>query len=606
VRKRQRVERARKAVAARWAKARAAKTAAAVAVPKTPVGQRIHDAALELSRNRPGAGNRENIFGPAQFPPQAMPPKDSRMAQDSAQLPTWAWNALSSSGFFAEGQTFLGFPYLAELAQRPEYRRMVEQLAFHMTRRWIKIKSAGGEDKGKAPEQEPKPGVPPPDAAAKLNGGAQDEFPPPKPAAKPNGNGAAPPEAEVKLSAAGTPLVDPLTTQADAEVDAKAEKIKELEDEFERLKVRQHFKEIVEHDGFFGRGHIYIDLGSTEDPDELATSITLPDGSVSPVKVQKGSLKGLKTVEPIWAYPMTYDAIDPLKPGWYRPDHWYVMRRQVHRSRLLTFVSREVPDMLKPAYAFGGVPLTQMAKPYVDNWIRTRQSVSDLINSFSQFVLSTDLLPQLASAEGTSQLFKRLDTFNNTRSNRGVMAVDKEREELDNVSAPLGSLDALQTQAQEQMAFVSAIPIMFLLGDSPTGLNASSEGVIRAFYDWVHANQEFQLQPKLDVIFELAQINLWGEIDEDLTYEFVPLWQATEKEKSEMLKGEADRDSVYLSDGVLHADEIRSKLANDPDSGYDLDLSREIPEPPAPELPPGFGGEPGATGEEQPGKPVVQ
>ncbi|MGF6605041.1 hypothetical protein P3T23_009802, partial [Paraburkholderia sp. GAS448] len=47
--------------------------------------------------------------------------------------------------------------------------------------------------------------------------------------------------------------------------------------------------------------------------------------------------------------------------------------------------------MLKPAYAFGCLSLSQIAKPYVDNWLRTRQSVSDLLHSFSTMVLKTNL-----------------------------------------------------------------------------------------------------------------------------------------------------------------------------------------------------------------------
>jgi uncharacterized protein len=67
------------------------------------------------------------------------------------------------------------------------------------------------------------------------------------------------------------------------------------------------------------------------------------------------------------------------------------MSKQIHASRLLKIIPHPVSDLLKPAYSFGGVPLIQMAKPYVENWLRTRQSVSDLIQSFTQWVLATNL-----------------------------------------------------------------------------------------------------------------------------------------------------------------------------------------------------------------------
>ena len=40
------------------------------------------------------------------------------------------------------------------------------------------------------------------------------------------------------------------------------------------------------------------------------------------------------------------------------------MGRQVHTSRILTFIGRPVPDLLKPAYSFGGLSLVQLG--YVD------------------------------------------------------------------------------------------------------------------------------------------------------------------------------------------------------------------------------------------------
>ncbi|WP_198327721.1 hypothetical protein [Mesorhizobium sp. WSM1497] len=36
---------------------------------------------------------------------------------------------------------------------------------------------------------------------------------------------------------------------------------------------------------------------------------------------------------------------------------------------------------MKPTYSFGGLSLSQMVKPYVDNWLETRQSVNDIISA---------------------------------------------------------------------------------------------------------------------------------------------------------------------------------------------------------------------------------
>ena len=173
----------------------------------------------------------------------------------------------------------------------------------------------------------------------------------------------------------------------------KADKIKQIEAEFKRINAREVFKQALEKDGFFGRAQIFIDCGDESDQEELKTPL-----SQSSNKITKGKLQRLQVVEPIWTYPDRYNTTNPLKDDFYRPQSWFVMGKQVHASRLLTIVSRPVPDMLKPAYIFGGLSLSQLAKPYVDNWLRTRQSVSDLLAAFNVFVLKTDMASTLSGS----------------------------------------------------------------------------------------------------------------------------------------------------------------------------------------------------------------
>ena len=345
----------------------------------------------------------------------------------------------------------------------------------------------------------------------------------------------------------------------------KAERVKKIEAAFKRFRVMDLMRKVAEQDGFFGKGHLYIDLGDVT-RDEQAVSIGNGSDGASRTKVQIGSLRGFRTVEPVWVAPDARNFSDPLASNWYRPTAWYVQGRQVHASRLLTFVGREVPDLLKPAYLYGGLSLTQMARPYVDNWLRTRQSVSDLISAFSVMVLAT----QMGNNQGAvgEDFFNRVELFNLTRDNRGVWVVNKDTEDMKNVSAPLGTLDALQAQAQEHMASVSGIPLVKLLGIQPAGLNASSEGEIRVFYDWVHAYQEALFRQNLTTILGLVQLNLDGVVDPDIDFAFEPLWSLSDKERAEVEKLEAETDQIRIDSGVIAPTESRKRLADDADSPY--------------------------------------
>jgi phage-related protein (TIGR01555 family) len=464
---------------------------------------------------------------PDLFPPPAVPKaKGMRLAMDDAT--NWASNAWAASGAVLgaaqEGLMFLGYPYLSELAQRPEYRTFAETIATEATRKWIKLKGSKAEEeaeeKGATPEQ------------------AQDEQ---------------------------------------AEADDKNDKIKDLEGYLNQLQVRDHYAKIALHDGLFGRSHLYYDFGTDLGDDELKTPIGNGRDELTKAKVTTGSLKRLSVIEPVWTYPTTYNASNPLAPDWYNPQVWYVLGREIHASRIPRFVSREVPDILKPAYSFGGLSLTQLAKPYVDIWLTTRASVGQLIHAFSVMVLMTDLESILQPGVATS-LLARVNLFNALRDNQGTFVLNKETEEFKNVSAPLSGLHELQAQAQEHMMSVARIPAVKFTGMQPQGLNASSEGEIRAFYDTIEAFQNAFFRPKLNTTLDFAMISLWGARDEEIVYDFEPLWALSEKEKGELRKADAETDQIRIDTGVVSSEEVRAKVAADPDSGFDNLDPNDVPD----------------------------
>lgn len=348
------------------------------------------------------------------------------------------------------------------------------------------------------------------------------------------------------------------TSKQDDDTDS-ADKIKAIEAEFKRLGVRQAVQKAAEHDCLFGRGQLFVGVRGAERNLPLI---------LSPATVPQGSLESVVPVEAVWTTPAAYNALDPVAPDFYRPSSWFMLGREVHASRLLTIITRPLPDILKPAFNFAGMSLSQLAEPYVNNWLRTRQSVADLINNFSITVLSTSMEQILQGDDDGADLLARADLFNATRSNKGLMLLDKDREELTQVNAPLSGLHELQAQSQEHMCSVSRMPAIILTGISPSGLNASSDGEIRVFYDWIAAQQEAYWREPLETILKVVQLSLFGEIDQDIGFEFRPLYQMTPKELAEIREAESRTASAYVTLGALDPSEVRDKLAKDPESGF--------------------------------------
>jgi phage-related protein (TIGR01555 family) len=482
----------------------------------------ISQQAVDTSAQR--RQRRVDPFAMPHHPPGVIPAGEggSKIAQDSAIDEAWVWAQQSFiNSAVAEGTTFLGYAALSILAQRAEYRVISEEIASEMVREWIELKAVGDED--------------------------------------------------------------------------KTERIAQLNAEMERLDVRAAFERGgAVYDGLFGRGHVYLDTGDSDDRDELKTPIGDGWNLMSRSKIgleghngrtETKKILALRPVEPVWCYPTTYDSNDPLKPDWYCPTTWHVMGKEVHVSRLLTFIGREVPDLLKPAYSFGGLSMSQMAKPYIDNWLRTRQSVSDKVASFSVRGIKTPGLAASLSAGG-DLIYKRAEIFNNMVQNSGLMLLDSTNEEFFEVATPLGGLHELQAQAQEHMASVSRIPLVKLLGITPSGLNTSTEGEIRSFYDWIASFQEHLFRKNLHAVIGFLMLGLWGEVDHGIKFEFKSLWQLDEAAQVAVEKTKTDIDDANVAMGSVSPEEVRKRIAQDPSSTYaglDLDPD-ELPEPPGGEM----------------------
>ena len=348
------------------------------------------------------------------------------------------------------------------------------------------------------------------------------------------------------------------------------QKIKEITQCMDEMKVRDRFRWGAYITEAFGRSHLFVSIKGQDDDRNRQLPLT---------KINKGDLLGFRTVEPYWVTPYAWNATHPEREDFYKPSSWFVLGRKTHATRMLTFIFREVPDLLKPAYSFSGVSMTQLMMPYVNRWLRTAKNVNDLINIFSIVTLSTDLATMLNQPVNSDKgLLGRVRAFTQTRDNRGMMVINKGTEELTTQNVPLGSLDKLQAQAQEHMATPARMSLLKFFGITPSGLNATAEPEIKAQNVHTHSMQEYGFNAQLKVVLELIQMHLYGSVEKDLAWEWISLDEPSGTEKAQIRKADADRDAVLIEKNVISPDEVRNRLRMDPEGGYD-GLEGDAPEP---------------------------
>ncbi|MCX5617131.1 DUF1073 domain-containing protein [Bombella sp. TMW 2.2543] len=411
-------------------------------------------------------------FTPYQPPPGVVPEGyecPTPLGTDSAvpnmtDISGWAMaQTASQPSWMADGLGFLGYPTLAQMAQRAEFRKPCDVIAREATREWISLSTHN-------PADHTAPAIPS-DPTARLHA---------------------------------------------------------LEVEMKRLNIRELLHQQILDSLLYGIGHIWLNMADTPRT-TYGQTLPLPLTSNG---VRKGTLAGLKTIEPVWTTPNAYNADSPLQDDYYRPRNWWVQGCLVHRDRLISMVPYGVSDLFKPSFNFGGMSLTQQLRPYVHNFLRTRNSISNITANFSKLVLKTDMGGLMATGTGeeadpTTSITGRASFMQKISEGQDIIVADRQNEDVSIVATPLTGLADLQAQSMEAMASIPGIPLVKLFGITPNGLNASSAGEIRVFYDEIAAFQEAHMRPVLNRLLTLIQLNLWGATDPALEITFNPLWQQT-------------------------------------------------------------------------------
>ena len=240
-----------------------------------------------------------------------------------------------------------------------------------------------------------------------------------------------------------------IVVKGDGEEDS-SDKIQKLTEEFERIDARNIIRKHIENEGLFGMSHLFIKIKGQDDKTDLPLIYE---------NVPKNGLEGLILIEPIHSSPAAFNASNPLEFDFYKVNNWFVQGVNIHQDRLLTLVTRPVPDLLKPAYNFGGLSWLQIMKPYVERFQRDTDSISDLISKFSLTALKTNMETILQGGEeGASQLLARAQMMGAFRDNLNMLLMDMTGEDLVQINTPMTGLVDLWAKSQELMAMPSHTP----------------------------------------------------------------------------------------------------------------------------------------------------
>ncbi|NTJ46898.1 DUF1073 domain-containing protein [Agrobacterium rhizogenes] len=337
------------------------------------------------------------------------------------------------------------------------------------------------------------------------------------------------------------------------------DKHKDLLEKFDKkYRIKWNAEQLVRMGRAFGIRIAWFKVEST-DPAYYENPFN-PDG------VTENSYKGIAQIDPYWCAPiLDSDATsDPGNIHFYEPTWWMIGSTKVHRTHLHIFRASEPPDILKPLYLYGGVPITQLIMERVYAAERTANEAPLLAQSKRTNIWRTDMAAFKAAGEGARQ---KIAEWVEYRDNYGIKIGDKEADEFQQFDTSLADLDDVMMSQYQLVAAAAQVPATKLLGTTPKGFNSTGEYEEANYHEFLESIQEHDLTPLMERHHMLV-LRSNGIADVETTISWRPLDAPTAKEVAETNLVKAQTDVALIEGGVIEGEDARKRLATDPDSGY--------------------------------------
>ncbi|MBN7929682.1 anti-CBASS protein Acb1 family protein, partial [Klebsiella pneumoniae] len=117
------------------------------------------------------------------------------------------------------------------------------------------------------------------------------------------------------------------------------------------------------------------------------------------------------------------------------------------------------------------------------------------------------------------------------QTNEGMSLFDSE-DEFETHSYSFAGLSDLLSEFKEDIAGAVGIPLVRLFRQSPKGFS-TGDADLANYYDDVGTLQERDLRPHIRLLFDVLHRSEFGDpLPEDFTFEFNPLWQMSDTDRS--------------------------------------------------------------------------
>lgn len=246
---------------------------------------------------------------------------------------------------------------------------------------------------------------------------------------------------------------------------------------------------------------------------------------------------------PEFGLPKYYDVTDTTTDATVR----------VHHSRVVRFIGDELPYWEAQMEQQWGASIIESVFDDLKKRDNVSWNIAQLTFMANLRVLKMQDMGQLLSAvdaQSQKELYDTIQKQNWLMSNMGIQIMDA-ADSLETHPYSFSGISDVYKDFMMDLSGAAQIPATKLYGRSPEGMNATGDSDLQNYYDMIGEQQESNLRPILNKLLPPICMSVFGAVPDDLDFEFDPVSEPSDQERSDLAKSGTENVVTALNAGLV-------------------------------------------------------
>lgn len=295
----------------------------------------------------------------------------------------------------------------------------------------------------------------------------------------------------------------------------------------------------------------------------------IDDGQTQDKPLDLARVRGVKfanIVDRRYINPISYyeQALDPhfgkpevyqITPAFGSPGLVAQNNVTIHESRIIKFLGTRIDDITTRRLAGWSYSVLQRPYDVIRLFASAFQAAGQLMVDAGQAVFSIKGLVTQMSGPQSSAIQARFAALDQQRWSGRMILADKDNEEFHREPVQISGADKMLEHFEMRLAAAARMPVTYLMGRSPAGMDATGDSDTRQWYASVKAAQTNDLEPAIKRLADIITAGRWSADKEN-----VVVWAAMEepndKEEAEVEYLTAQKWQIYTTIGALSGEQV--------------------------------------------------